>query len=171
MSVILRQLPFFDIETSVSIQSEKAVVRPYQIIVWVSVAPPEMLKVDAGALRFPAVLDIGFNHNFSLQHEQLVQWSGLPPASFVERGTIRVAGQTIPLISANVWLHRNRPGERDALSKRPPFCLELPEGVAVYPPGATSAPRLPTLGLRALARNRLHLTVDGKGLRVGLRKS
>lgn len=166
---ILRRLPFFDSETTVSVPSGKLIVRAYQIIVWVSIAPAEVLKLDPSALRFPAVLDIGLNHNFSLQYDHVFQCSGLPAAAFVERGRISTGSQFLPLISANVWLHRNRPGERDALAKRPPFCLELPEGIAVYPAGAASAPRLPTLGLRALVRNRLHLAVDGKRLRVDLR--
>jgi hypothetical protein len=68
------------------------------------------------------------------------------------------------LISANVWLHRNKAGERDVVTKRPPVCLELPEGIAVYPPDALNAVRLPTLGLRALTRNGL------RKLRVSLQQ-
>jgi hypothetical protein len=76
-------------------------------------------------------------------------------------GTIRHTGRRIPLHAADVWLHRNRPGERDQLLDVPPFRLELPRGIAVSA-SEGRFPRLPLLGLRALLGNQLHLTVSGE---------
>jgi hypothetical protein len=62
----------------------------------------------------------------------------------------------------------DQPGKRDELAE-PPFCLELEEGIAVYPRGVVQAPRLPLLGLRAIVRNGLHLAINGKKSLVSLR--
>jgi hypothetical protein len=37
MTTVLRQLPFFETPTAVSVGSERVTIKPYQIIVWVSV--------------------------------------------------------------------------------------------------------------------------------------
>ena len=50
-----------------------------------------------------------------------------------------------------------------------PFCLELDQGIMVYPAGSPNAPRLPVLGLRGLKWARLRLAIDCEHLRVGLR--
>jgi hypothetical protein len=52
----------------------------------------------------------------------------------------------------------------------PPFLVKLDRGVTVYPDEA-QFPRLPLLGLRALVRNRLHLTLDAERCVVHLRTS
>ncbi len=167
--LILRQLPFRETETTVSVAEAKVTIRAYQIIVWISLTRQKLVELDPDTPRFPAVLDTGNNHNFALQREHLAAWSGLDPSTLVGRGQIQVGNQVLPLVEANVWIHRNQPGERDTFSKRPPFCLELPEGIAVYPPGVSTVARLPILGLRALVRNGLHLTIDGKNHHVNLR--
>jgi hypothetical protein len=168
---ILRDLPFFDHETKAGSPTGEVVVRPYQIVLWVSITRQFATALDAGTPRFPVILDIGNNHNFALRQEHLVSWAGAAMPDHFVRQRVNIAGQQLPLISANVWLHRNQAGERDAFSRRPAVCLELPEGIAVYPPHVPNAIRLPTLGLRALARNGLRLVIDGKKLRVSLQKS
>lgn len=60
---ILRNLPFSDAPGALP-HLGNIVIRPYQIVVWVSVSASETL--DPEARRFPAVLDTGHNHNFSL---------------------------------------------------------------------------------------------------------
>ena len=168
MISILRDLPFFDKETTIAVPRGNALVRPYQIVVWVSVTPQHVIDLPASAQRFPAVLDTGNNHNFSIRHAHLLSWAGTAVTEHFERGRMIVADQEIPLVNANVWLHRNRLGERDLLGRKPPICLELPEGIAVYPPNALHAVRLPTLGLRGLVRNGLRLVVDGRRRRISL---
>lgn len=168
MISILRDLPFFDKETKAPSPTGEVVVRSYQIIVWVSITRQHATELDPATPRFPALLDTGNNHNFSLQQEHLLAWTDAGPASHFERRRIAIGGYEIPLVSGIVWLHCNKAGERDVFSKRPAIRLELPEGIAVYPSHATNAVRLPTLGLRALARNGLRLVIDGKRFRVSL---
>ena len=50
-------------------------------------------------------------------------------------------------------------GRRDALADRPPHLVEAQRGIAVHPAG--DFPRLPILGLRAIAENALTLNIDG----------
>jgi hypothetical protein len=73
------------------------------------------------------------------------------------------------LLEADVWIRPNQPGERDRFLDRDPFHLELDWGIAVHPTGMAQAPRLPLLGLRALRRAQLHLTIDGRRQRIRLR--
>ena len=54
-------------------------------------------------------------------------------------------------------------GEHDGLQYRINGVI-LPEGISVYPADASSAPRLPLLGLRALMRNGLKLTVGSMAI-------
>jgi hypothetical protein len=51
---------------------------------------------------------------------------------------------------------------------KPPFRLRLKEGIGVYPDDDNPA-RLPILGLRALVRNDLTLTIDGRRREVTLK--
>ena len=82
---------------------------------------------------------------------------------------IRVNNLTASLHHADVWLHRDKPGRRDESEDGPPFCLELNQGIVVYPTGTPNAPRLPILGLRGLKWARLHLAIDCEHRLVWLR--
>jgi hypothetical protein len=50
-----------------------AVVKPFQIVVMVSLSIGDIL--EPGSRRFPAVLDTGLNHNFAIRHEHLDRWT------------------------------------------------------------------------------------------------
>lgn len=149
------------------VAGEPVAVRAYQIIVWVSLSDSEILDRDAP--RFPAVLDTGHNHNFSIQERQLSRWAGIGVDRLPHLGEIRVNQQELPLLAAFLWLHRNRAGSSELLPR--PYRLELPQGIAMYAEGTPSAPRLPLLGLRGLVTNQLCLTIDGLRRRVSLRTS
>jgi hypothetical protein len=82
---------------------------------------------------------------------------------------IRHHGRSVPVYAALLWIHRNRPGQRDVFSGQVPFRLRVQAGIAVYPDDSPDAPRLPLLGLRALEENRLHLRVDAERRLVSLR--
>lgn len=165
---ILRRLPFFDVETTATVEDETVVIRPYQIVVWVSLLPSEVTAPPRDMRKFLAVLDTGNNHNFSLRQSHLSRWASLELSALPGCGHIFLGAHKLPLVALNVWLHRNKPGERDAFARGKPFCLELEEGVAVYPHNTPSVARLPTLGLRAQADNGLRLTIDGKKRYVSL---
>ena len=143
-------------------------VRPHQIIVWVSVAVAD-LEWGARTPVFPAILDTGNTFTFSIFPRQLIRWAGMRRQLLPTLGTIREGGKLCPRHSADVWLHPNVPGRRDRREDRPPLRLHLPKGIAVYPDEGWPAPHLPLLGLQALTRNNLHLTIDGERRLVWLR--
>jgi hypothetical protein len=156
---ILDRLPFSETRSEVWTPDRLATVKPYQIVVTVSLAVRELMEPDLGLPRFPAILDTGNNHNFAISEQHLRSWARITAAE--SRHHIRVQGRQIPLINAGLWLFPNEPGHV-AASGRPPTRLALPEGIAVYPEDLPSPARLPILGLRALVTNDLKLIIDGK---------
>lgn len=169
MTTILRGLPYFDARTVVVVRNREVPVRAQQIVVWVSLADIDQRDLLRGTPRFPAVLDSGFSHNFGIREELLRQWAGIQPAYFPRMGDIRVNNVTAARHDADVWLYRNRPGQRDELEDSPPFRLGLSQGIVVYPADTPNAPRLPVLGLRGLKWTGLRLSIDCDRLRVRLR--
>ncbi len=163
---ILDRLPFFEARSAVWAPDQLATVKPYQIIVTVSLTPRELMDPDPGLPRFPAILDTGHNHNFAISETHPRSWAHLTPAG--SRHQIRVQGRPVPLINAGLWLFPNEPRHITA-SGRSPMRLALPEGIAVYPDDLPSPARLPIIGLRALATNELRLIVNGKRRLVTLK--
>jgi hypothetical protein len=163
---ILRQLPFAEVPSSIEVAGETIAVRAYQIIVWVSLTADE--AHSASAPHFPAILDTGHNHNFSIREGQMLRWAGLRADQCPKVGAILVNRQEIPLRRANLWIHRNRPSTAELLPK--PFRLPIPEGVSVYPADSSNAPRLPLMGLRGLVRNGLRLLMEGPQITLGQRR-
>jgi len=168
MTAILRNLPFHKDRDEVAFGSERIPIKPYQIIAWFSLTARSVVDVPPQASRFPAILDIGHNHNFSIQHRHLVEWAGLPADGLPSIGHIRERERLVPLCAANVWIHPNVPDKRDQLKLDSPFLLRLDQGIAIYPSDG-DFPRLPLLGLRGLVRNKLHLMVDPERCVVSLR--
>ena len=81
MTTVLRQLPFFETPTAVSVGRERVTIKPYQIVVWVSLAARDPAILEPTTPRFPAVLDIGLSYNFAIGEELLRRWAGLHPQS------------------------------------------------------------------------------------------
>ena len=160
MPFLVRNLPFFKTRTTVIVRGREVPVKADQIAVWMSLAEEGRDSLDPDQLRFPAILDTGHTHNFSIREQQLVEWAGLDSRLLAKLGEIRIGNDRLPLLAADAWLYPNLPGKREVASGRPPFCLELDEGIAVYPRAMTTAPRLPLLGLRALRLAGLRLVVD-----------
>ncbi len=169
MPTILRRLPFFEGPTAVVVAGNRIPIKPYQIIVWVSVATRRQGGLGPNALRLPAILDTGLSHNFAVREEHLIEWGGVPVQVLPTLGHARVSGLSANLLDGDVWLHPNRPGERDEFLDRPAFRLELHRGIAVFPRETPHAPRLPLLGLRGLRRTQLQLAIDSRSCRVSLR--
>jgi hypothetical protein len=168
MPRILHRLPVLTRDDLTFMGQEQVRVRGYEIVVWVSLQPERSLDYDPRARRFPAILDTAHTHNFSIREEHLVRWAGLRREDLRSLGNLRHLGRRLPLHAADVWLHRNVPGQRDRLLDVPPYRLDLPRGIAVYP-ADSDFPRLPLLGLRALVTNNLLLSVDGDRSEVNLR--
>ncbi len=66
---ILNRLPFSEERSSVSTPDGIVDVKPYQIVVMVSLAARGLMELPEGSRRFPAILDTGNNHNFSIRTE------------------------------------------------------------------------------------------------------
>src|SRR5687767_3777896 len=62
-------------KTTAHFQSESVEVKAYQIIVWVSLTTVKTVRLGPQAPKFPAILDIGNNHNFGLSEEHLLKWA------------------------------------------------------------------------------------------------
>jgi hypothetical protein len=142
-----------------------ALVKPFQIVVMVSLSLGDVL--EPGARRFPASLDTGLNHNFAMRREHLDRWTAL---RLPMRKPVTVRKQEVPLAAAHVWVYRNERGT-NTVSDLPPIRLHTPEGIAVFPEDAPNPTRLPILGLRALVRSDLTLVMDGKRRDVTLKTS
>jgi hypothetical protein len=165
---IVRKLPFFEQPTMVAVPGGMLTIKPYQILVWVSIAERSRGSLAATTPFLPALLDTGLNFNFALREEHVLAWAGLPPQALVPLGHARLSGVPANLLDADVWLVRNQPGQRDLHADLPPFRLELHRGIAVLPRATSPAPRLPLLGLRRLRRANLQLTVDCRACQVSL---
>jgi hypothetical protein len=165
---IVHRLPYYVEQTTLAVRGEVLRVRPFQIIVWVSIGLREMPDWDARTPHLPAILDPGNNHNLSISQNQLVRWAGIRPELLRPLGVVRERGMHVPLHAARAWLHRNVPGTRE-IDRRQPHPLVLERGIAVYPEGEASAPRLPLLGLRALTNTGLYTAIDGARQEVSIR--
>jgi hypothetical protein len=169
MTLIWNDLPYSDLAGTLTVGSEVVQVLPHQIVAWVSLSVRGLVALDATTPRFPALLDTGNSFGFALSERRLAGWSGCPPAALGRLGDVIINRCRVPRLAADVWLSRNRKGQRDVF--RPaPFRLELRDGIAVSPADAPfAAPRLPILGLRAIDENRLRLAINGERLRATLR--
>lgn len=99
---------------------------------------------------FPAVLDTGHSHNFSISESLLRAWTGL---SLPSARTTQVNGIPVPLALADIEVEGHR--------------LRLPDGIAVFPKGHPGITRLPLVGLRALVQNRLKVLIEGDEVTIG----
>jgi hypothetical protein len=169
MPTILRDLPFSERPTEVKFGERSISIKGDQIMVWAGITEGEQTEFDPRRLVFPAILDTGLSHNFSIRTEHLIRWAGLDPRWLRPAGEAQISEETVPLYKADVWLHPNVPGKRDRAAGIEPFRLELRRGIAVCPPTMSNTPRLPLLGLRALRRAGLHLTIDCRRGQVTLR--
>ena len=156
-------MPFTDEAAEIVVRGERVGARANQIIIWVSLTLRSIEEPYPSAIPFPAIVDTGHSHSFAIQQRHLLQWGGLRPEELRLIGAARHRGQRLDLRAANIWAHPNQRGERERLIPRRPHWIEPKSGIAIYPDG--DFPRLPILGLKAIADNELILKVDG-GRRV-----
>jgi hypothetical protein len=146
----------------------KVSVKPLQPVVWVSVAPPEVVELPIEAPRFPALIDTGFNQALLIQDSHLWLWGGVKPADLqVHPGeNARYGDQVWPFRIADIWLHPSGSNDANPVPVAAPYCLETHPGILVVPANERRQ-RLPILGMRALAWNRIRLQLDFDGPDMG----
>jgi hypothetical protein len=152
---ILNRLPYYERPTLLNFRDRSVEIRGYQIAIWVRLR----------AAVFPAVLDSGDSHNFSIPEQLLRSWASVE--SLEPIGQIEVNRQILTQYRNDLWLHRNKPGRREPSDSA--HSLKLGEGITIVPEGTPNAPRLPLLALRAISSNRLILTIDGSRNQVSLK--
>ena len=167
MPQLIRNLPFGPPAPGESLQLPDGTSLPVRrdaIIVWVSVTAIDQLTLPPDSPRFPAVVDTGFNDSFLMQFAQLVAWGppGIRTSLFRNGSALRVAGELIDLWEAAVWLHPNRAGTREPDAAGTPFALDLPNGIALSPPGSQAGRELPLLGMLAIRFSNLRVEIDGQ---------
>jgi hypothetical protein len=167
MPRLLDRSPFPEDHSEVVVSGERVRIRPDQVILWVTLTRKALEEPNPSAVPFPTILDTGFNSTFAIHERHLTEWAGLRPGILEVVGTIRDRGDRVPLREANIWIHPNEPHHRDRLAGRPPYLVSAPQGIAVYSGG--EFPRLPILGLRAIAENELVLKVNGPRREATLR--
>ncbi len=163
---ILDRLPYSNKHSTLFVREEIIPAKPYQIIIWVSVAPASHREWNPNTPAFPAILDIGTNHNFVISPNLLVRWGGIQPDFLRRLGATRLEDQRLITREADIWLHSNLKGRLQIRRDRSPYRLNLDEGIIIRPDDGIGRPRLPVLGLRALTDNELVTTIDGARLEV-----
>ena len=74
-------LTYSDKPTSLVVRGEEFRVKPYQIIVWVSLAIQQIVEWDERIPKIPAILDTGFNGGLAISRFHLSHWAGIAPES------------------------------------------------------------------------------------------
>jgi hypothetical protein len=165
---ILRKLPFFEKPTHAHLPDGTTVpVLSEQIVCWASLSLPE--PHHPGELRrFPVSLDTGFNGDLFIPERYLLAWAGLTPRDLAWVGETRFEHHVLLLRAATIWLHPNCPGSRDTFDGRPPYPLDMPARIIVWPSMIPGGRRLPLLGVHAIHRADLRVVIDGRRRRVSL---
>ena len=104
---IIDRLPIPEEGWKVPIPDGAEEVRPYQIIVRVSITAENVQDCPPETPTIPAILDTGNNHNFAIRQEHWDRWIHWAPRRI---GQINVSGFIVPLFEAKVWIHSNREG-------------------------------------------------------------
>jgi hypothetical protein len=93
MTKILDELPYLDCPETIVVQGESIRLKPFQIIVWISVHIEGVEALEPNAPRFPAILDTGNNHTFTITERQLRKWAGIRAELLPLRGS--TAGRVV----------------------------------------------------------------------------
>jgi len=174
MTALLQKLPFFDRVRPCAHGSVTIQLKPFRILVWVALCKPGPIAYDPKSWLVPTILDTGFNGAFCIREEQLQHWAGIDPNYFSIARSAKLARGLVDVRAANIWLLRNVPMSTDPICENP-FRMEIDEGIHVFrkPSGADgmdARPEYPLLGMRALRRNSVVLTVDFRTALVMLQK-
>ena len=162
MALHINRIPVPRAERSIKLPTGDTIaLKSLQPIVWISVAPPQVIDLPPTAPRFPAVIDTGFNQTLLIQDWHLEKWAGVKSADLqVFPGeAARYGNQTWPFRLADIWLQPADLGANLPVVDSEAFCLETHPGILVVRESERRQ-RLPVLGMRALAWNRVRLTLE-----------
>lgn len=168
---VVHQMPYFGFAHRLDVNGEDVEILSHQPVVWVGLAPVGQSVPAADHPVFPAIVDTGCNTTFIISPTKLakwckVDWRDIPFHHGVE---LKHQGVPVPHRRANLWIYANRKGTLEVNRKRSPVLLELDLGIAVFGDGVQVgvrettrliAPRLPLVGMQALAAADLSLAVD-----------
>jgi hypothetical protein len=87
---LIDRLPYHEATTHVAVRGIPVEVRRYQIIVWVSLTEQV----------FPAILDTGHSHNFTISQSQLERFAGVNSLPVI--GHSEVNRQILPQVEADI---------------------------------------------------------------------
>ena len=73
---ILNRVPYGVERQTLVFGRSQIPIKQYQIVVWVSLCPPEFTDWDSRTPAMPVILDPGNNHNFSIRESQLIRLFG-----------------------------------------------------------------------------------------------
>lgn len=171
MTKILDRLPLFPATQSVTFGQRSVRMHRDEVLVWVGISLSGEQRPERVSPPFPALLDTATNFDFYLHEHHLIHWAGYRPTLLTVLGTKIINREEFPRRQADVWIYANKPGTTDLWDGKPPFHLEMPDGIAVSPPKPDRpvTPRLPLLGLPALRRNALDFWFDSKAAHCYLR--
>ena len=136
MPIILQDLPFFDTPTRADFERGPVPIKAHQIMVWVGITEGPLTEFDPGRPCLPAILDTGHTHNFSIREDHLIRWAGLDPRSLENQGEVRISGDRVPLLYADVWLRPNVRGKH---------AIGSPTGSHSHWSSARASPSIPGL--------------------------
>src|SRR6266478_1488355 len=123
MAAIIRGMPLAD-GSDLTLDGRSYRPRHRRPVVSVSIAEKGATDHDPRLAILPAVVDTGFNGGFAIRLEQLVKWAGYDARSLQTLRFMNSARGLIEHVEANIWLHRNVPGNRETLRENP-LLLEI----------------------------------------------
>lgn len=153
---ILADYPISGKPESITIPHGLHTINAYQAVVTVYLSIRGHLTT-----AFPAFIDPGHNHNFSISEKHLRDWLGIDPTTLPILGSIPFGDERVPLVGVDVLLLRNKKSTNSVNPADPyTFSFSKDKGIMVH---KTYDHPLPSLGMRGIMRNDLKLLFDGKG--------
>jgi hypothetical protein len=172
VAAIVRDLPITNKPTKLMLSGGSSVDAKHdQIILWLSATRPGLGELPPSALRFPAVLDTGFNSTFLIAERHLQDWANLRLVDLNWFDFLMADGHALPYCDLDVWIHPNQPGFIEPMKATSAVRIEKITGAAIWPVAIPGARRLPLLGLTALRRAGFQVHIDGSRGRVTIGRS
>ena len=159
MPFVLRRVPLVAAERSVAAGGVPITLRPLQPVAWARLVPWGVGEPAADG-AFPAVIDTGNNGTVLIPESIFHAVTGLNPGALIGHHTTPVNGVPLRCYRFNLDLLRLRRGEPvDGTAAR----VQTDRGVGIIPTALESLfPRMPVIGVRCLAVNRLSFSLNGE---------